>query len=222
MPNVWTPEHSQDDIQNFIIELWLGLCKSDIDLKRAEYMRDYSGTEGGWCDGWSYALSRPGGEKLAEIWREIDQACTDRSNVSSTTMFEAVERARVAALYHVMNSEPPADAAQRAAYDAAGFDMEKTPNTWESWKHTFGSPLELYVIQVEIKKLQVGTTLRLTSSSHDAAVKRTKDGFVVAETERHGIQLCTKLQDAMAILEDWQEQCAQDEEKEFFSQTMVV
>jgi hypothetical protein len=218
-PTIKTPRHSQEEIQGCIIDLWLDLAKDDLDLNRARYMRDYSGTEGGWCDGWSYALAQ-GGDALAEIWWELDEVCPDASSLSPTTKFEAVRLARSAALYHVMNTDAPTREAQLNAYKAAGFNREQDPRQRESWKHEFGKPLELYVIEEEIHKLSINQTLRLTSDVHDAAVKRiSKHGYLVSETENHGIQECTGVRAVMGIIKSWQEAC---EKKDFFSQTLII
>src|SRR5436190_3229562 len=65
--SVWKPEHSQEEIQDFMIDLWKKNPTDDQDQLRANYADTYKVDEAGWCDGWSYLLSR-GGDELADVW----------------------------------------------------------------------------------------------------------------------------------------------------------
>lgn len=215
------PSHSQEEIQDEMIQLWQINAANDQDQLRANYAWNYRKVEGGWCDGWSYVLSM-GRDELAETWAEIDSLIGGGDQLNSTSKYHACTLARKASLYHIMNQDPPAAGTQQNLdYQAANFDSEQTPGNREIWKHDEDATLEMYVIEEEIKSLADGQTLRLTSPIHDAAVKRIKGGYIVSETESHGVQKCEKLQEALLILDEWRVECEKNNFP-FFNQTMIV
>ncbi|MCL1128020.1 hypothetical protein L2764_27145, partial [Shewanella surugensis] len=215
------PSHTQEEIQDEMIKLWQIHAINEQDQLRADYAWNYRGIEGGWCDGWSYVLSM-GGDELAEIWSEIDSLLDGGNQLNSTSKYNACALARKASLYHIMNQDPPETGIQQEKdYKAANFEVEQTPANRESWNHDEDSTLKMYVIKEEIKSLEDGQTLRLTSPIHDAAVQRIKGGYIVSETESHGVQKCEKLEEAMLILGEWREECEQKNDP-FFNQTMIV
>ncbi|MEH2033226.1 MAG: hypothetical protein V7K67_26985 [Nostoc sp.] len=222
--SVRKPEHNQEQIQDEMIKLWKSNPINEQDQLRADYAWNYRKTEGGWCDGWSYVLSR-GADDLADLWAEIDNLLDSGDPLNSTSIYNATTFARKACLYHIMNHDAPADnednPTQYADYQAANFSLEQKPSDRENWKHDDSGTLPMYIIVNEIKSLQVGQTLRLTSPIHDAAVKHTKEGYIVSETESHGVQKCQKLEEALLILEEWQAECER-KHAPFFNQTLIV
>jgi len=219
--SVSKPSHSQEEIQDEMIQLWQANAINNLDQLRADYAWGYRALESGWCDGWSYVLS-VNGDDLAELWTEIDNLLDGGDQLNSTSIFNACTFARKASLYHIMNQVPPAvGSPQGLDYQAANFGLEQTPKNRENWKHDEDSTLETYAIKADIKSLDVDQTLRLTSPIHDAAVKRIKGGYIVSETESHGIQKCENLQEALLILVEWREECEQNDDP-FFNQTMIV
>jgi hypothetical protein len=220
-PVVRKAEHTQEEIQNFMIGLWQANPKDELDQVRADYAQMYKAEEGGWCDGWSYVLSQRG-EELAEVWTAVDTALTENSAVTKTIAGQAMELARKASLYHIINGDPPGPDTQKLLdYQAAHYDLFETPASRETWRHDEGTPVKLYVIKEEIKSLEVGRTLRLTSPTHDAAVQRLREGFTVSETEKHGVQKVSSLDEVLLILKEWQEECRKTGVL-FFTQSMVV
>lgn len=219
--SVSRPSHSQEDIQDEMIRHWLRNPLNDQDQLRANYAWNYKGVEGGWCDGWSYVLSVDG-DGLAELWEKIDSYLDGGEQLNSTDIYKACTFARKASLYHIMNQDPPTvKSPQGLDYQAANFDLEQTPSKRENWQHDEDSTLPMYVIKEDIKSLDAGQTLRLTSPIHDAAVKCIKGGYIVAETESHGIQKCKNLQEVLLILDEWRKECEQNNAP-FFNQTMIV
>lgn len=219
--SVSRPSHGQEEIQDEMINLWKRNAINDLDQLRADYAWKYKAIEGGWCDGWSYVLS-VNGDDLADLWSEIDNLLDGGEQLSSTSIYNACTLARKASLYHIMNGSPPAvNTQQYSDYQEANFDLEQIPESRETWRHDENSTLPIHVIKEEIKSLETGQTLRLTSPVHDAAVKRIKGGYIVSETEIHGVQKCEKLQEALLILEEWQRECEQ-KGVPFFNQTMIV
>lgn len=219
---VWKPMNGQEKIQAFAVDLWVNAATSDHDAARANYARTYAGTEGGWCDGWSHVLSL-GGNELPTLWREIDAAIAGGESLSKTSESQAADFARLAVRYHILNGDPPtAGSAQAQDYQEAGYDLEALPQYSETWRHDYRDALPMHVIKAEIKSLSEGKTLRLTSPIHDSAVRRLRrNTYIVAETEEHGVQECSSLDQVMRILDEWRTSC-KEAGNPFFSQSMVV
>jgi hypothetical protein len=217
----YTPSHGQEEIQDSMIQIWQANALNDQDQLRADYAWNYRAVEGGWCDGWSYVVASAG-EELSTVWQEIDALLDGGDALSKTSAFNATNFARKASLYHIKNQDAPAaGSAQLTDYEEANFDLESTPGDAESWDHDEDKTLPMYVIKAEIKALDEGQTLRLTSPIHDAAVNCVADGYVVSETESHGVQKVDSLEAAVLILDEWRQECAENDDP-FFSQSMVV
>jgi hypothetical protein len=218
----WRPANGQEAIQAFVVDLWAADPINDHDAARANYARTYAGVEGGWCDGWSHVLSL-GGDELPRLWREIDAAIGGGEPLSKTSGAQAVALARSAVRYHILNGgAPAANSAQARDYEAAGYNLEASPQSHETWRHDYQAALAMHVIREEIRSLSAGKTLRLTSPVHDSAVRCLgKNTYIVAETEEHGVQECSSLDAAMQILDEWRMSCEKTGSP-FFSQSMVV
>ncbi len=224
----WKPEHDQTQIQNHIIAAWASdYHEGGLDEIRARYAETYRDDNGGWCDGWAYLLSK-GVEGLAEMWRAIDTAISTGEDLSMTDMAEAVGLARRAVWYHVINNDPPDPSeAQYADYVDAVYHRDRESREPEFWRHEEPSPdapmieLSLKLIMAEVKGLKRDETLRMTSTTHDASVRRIKDGYIVSETELHGVQQCDSLGTVEAILGAWKEDCEKNKVA-FFSQPLKV
>ncbi len=213
--------HSQTEIQDYIVALWVKdrvlPYGNELDHKKALYMQNYAFEEGGWCDGWAKTLAyHP--EELLDIWGKVDRAIDGEYELTSTDRFNAVQLAKEASLYHVINNTPDEDL--KEDYDDAGYDLERKPN--EIWHSDEDTELPIYVIKSLAKQLNVGDTLRLTSPTHDSSIyKKSKTEYIVAETELSGIQYCKDIEQVVEILEKWEKD--RDENGElFFTQYLIV
>lgn len=211
--------NSQEKIQNYMINIWLNNTTDDYDKKKASYMYKYRDDEGGWCDGWAYLLAyKP--ETLLEIWEKVDNAIKGTYVLNSNDIYNVKECVRRASTYHILNGKP--NNQQKADYKDAYNGESKSIETWH---HDEDNELKIYEIIEEIKKLEDGQTLRLTSPIHDCAIyKQQRDVYIVAETELSGIQLCNGIEKVRMILENWKSNCEEDENGEyvFFTQFMVM
>ena len=233
------PQHSQEKIQDYIIKLWIEDPQNDYDLLKATYMQICAEKSDGWCDGWSYLLSilsQDDVDKLITIWKEIDQLCLNSSHTLSVTdIGTAIDFARRASRYHVINNDPPSPPSsivpltiqQRRQYDAyqtAGFGRYASPSDSETWKNDKDTELTLHgVIKSTIKKLKSNQTLRLTSPTHDVAVRKKNKSFIVCETENYGIQRCSTINEVLQILQEWKSKCEDKKSPiQFFTQYMIV
>ncbi len=213
--------HSQEEIQQYIVALWLDDSKqsfeNELDQKKAKYMQNYANKEGGWCDGWAYTLVyHP--EELLDIWGKIDKAIDGEYDLTATDRFNAVELAKKASLYHIVNNTPDED--QMKDYNNAGYNLERKPN--EIWHSDEDTELPIYEIKRLAKQLSVGDSLRLTSPTHDSSIyRKSKTEYIVAETELSGIQYCKDIGQVVEILEKWKKD--RDENGElFFTQYLIV
>lgn len=173
--------------------------------------------EDGWCDGWAKTLVyHP--EELLDIWGKVDKAIDGEYELTSTDRFNAVQLAKEASLYHVINN--PADEDQKEDYDDAGYDLERMPN--EIWHSDEDTELPIFEIKSLARQLTVGDTLRLTSPTHDGSIyKKSRTEYIVAETELSGIQYCKNIEQVVEILEKWQKYCDR-KGKLFFTQYLIA
>ncbi|WP_455671058.1 hypothetical protein [Phocaeicola faecalis] len=205
--------HTQEEIQKFMVGVWLDNTTDEYDKQRAQYLEKYPIDEGGWCDGWSFLLAYEP-ETLLEIWEKVDKAIDGKYALNITDKYNVVNCARRASTYHIANGVPKHK--QQKDYKNALYPFEIKDNS--VWRHDSDNELEVKVIIEEVKKLNTGKTLRLTSSIHDSAIyRKDKHTFIVAETELSGIQLCN-LEMVLTILERWKSACGP---KEFFTQYLV-
>eukprot|EP00930_Biecheleria_cincta_P030487 TRINITY_DN21119_c0_g1_i1.p1 TRINITY_DN21119_c0_g1~~TRINITY_DN21119_c0_g1_i1.p1 ORF type:complete len:261 (-),score=52.11 TRINITY_DN21119_c0_g1_i1:6-695(-) len=212
----WQPQVDQVQIENFIVQrLWsqhaaASEVSSPLDYKQWCYVNEYGGSITAWCDGWSYALTCNhlgrhdtfDGSALAEVWRAIHDAIVEKAEVPKVVEHKAVELARVAVGYHVKNFVPKWDQAARAQEETdlfveAGYGGRR-PDEHENWSDIDDVRRVFSLLD------QDGKSVRLTQpegdNAHDMAIRRIRKGqFVVAETEKHGVQMCD-LAVAMEIL----------------------
>lgn len=213
--------HSQTEIQRYIVALWIEDSErsfgNELDHKKARYVQKQGEAEDGWCDGWAYtSVYHP--EELLDIWGKVDKAIDGEYELTSTDRFNAVQLAKEASLYHVINNPPDED--QKEDYDDAGYDLERKQD--ETWRSDEDTELPIYVIKGLAKQLNVGDTLRLTSPTHDSSIyKKSKTEYIVAETELSGIQYCKEIEQVVEILEKWEKD--RDENGElFFTQYLIA
>ncbi len=209
--------HTQLEIQNHIVDLWLNDPENDIDSCRAKYLKENLIYEGGWCDGWAYTLMfHP--DELLSMWGNIDNAIDEKYELSLSDIYNAAQLARMASGYHIINNWMDADNIHIQLYNSLGYDAYYRSKSIETWRHDINTHLEIYEIKEIAKKLKEGHTLRLTSRNHDAAIyKKSAKEYIVSETELAGIQL-VDINELCTILQNYREECGK---RMFFSQYLI-